>query len=232
MSSYDMRKVTYNVDPITESGASNTSVTIVGNYWEGTHDRAIILLHMMPATKESWVTCAEAFHTSGYDVLAIDLRGHGESGGGNFREFTNEQHQASRQDVEGARQWLEGQGVIAENIYIGGASIGANLALQYLGSHPECKAVFCLSPGVGYRGIETLPIVRRLATNQRVLYVAAKDDARIPDNFEQTSQIYDATAAERELKVFETGGHGTEILNAHPDLIGEIITWIKKDVRI
>jgi dienelactone hydrolase len=224
MSSYDMKRITYTVD--------NGAVTIVGNYWKSTHERAVILLHMMPARKESWNECAEAFHKEGYDVLAIDLRGHGESGGGNYKEFTHEQHQASRHDVEAARQWLVAQGVHPEHIVVGGASIGANLALEYLGNHPECKAVFCLSPGVAYRGIETMPIVRRLTTNQRVFFIVAKDDSRIPDNFEQTSQIYEAMTGEKKLEVFETGGHGTEILNAHPALIDEIITWFQNDVRV
>jgi esterase/lipase len=221
-----MKKITYTVDSKPEDDAGNETITIVGNYWQGTHDRAIVLLHMMSATKESWNECAEAFNREGYDVLAIDLRGHGESGGGNFKEFSPAEHQASRSDLEGAREWLITQGVHPDDIFIGGASIGSSLALQYLGEHLECKAVFCLSAGKNYRGIELIPIVRRLSADQRVLFVTARDDKRIPDNVDQVNEIYEATAAHKTFKTYETGGHGTEIFHAHPDLIREIIDWI------
>ena len=41
----------------------------------------LVLLHMMPATKESWDTFAKKMQREGYASVAIDLRGHGESDG-------------------------------------------------------------------------------------------------------------------------------------------------------
>jgi pimeloyl-ACP methyl ester carboxylesterase len=218
-----MQKISYTVD--------NGRITIVGNYWEGTHDRAMILLHMMPATKESWSEVAEQFHQQGYDVVAIDLRGHGESSG-DYTRFNETEHRASIRDVEGARVWLMNHGVIPGTISIAGASIGANLALEFLVAHPESKAAVCISAGLNYQGIETLPLVRRLAVDQRVLFIVAKDDPRVKGAHEQTATLFDATAADKELKVFETGGHGTDIFKAHPESIKEAIGWIQKDVRI
>ena len=121
------------------------NVTIVGNYWKGTNGKAAILLHMMPATKESFTPFAEKLHEKGWSVLAIDLRGHGESTKKihgelstpmNYQEFSDEEHQSSMHDVEGARDWLEAQGIATENIVIGGASIGANLAINYMAKDP------------------------------------------------------------------------------------------------
>jgi alpha-beta hydrolase superfamily lysophospholipase len=56
-------------------------VTIVGNYFKPRkeHAPAFLLLHMMPATKESWNDFASHLQKEGFEVLAIDLRGHGES---------------------------------------------------------------------------------------------------------------------------------------------------------
>ncbi|MBX4198088.1 alpha/beta hydrolase [Candidatus Parcubacteria bacterium] len=213
-----MKKISFTV--------ADGAITIAGNYWQGKGERALVLLHMMPATKESWNVCAEAFNKVGYDVLAIDLRGHGESGGGVYTNFKDQDHQTSEQDVEGARMWFEDRGIHPENIYIGGASIGANLAIQYLAKHSECKAIFCLSAGLRYRGIETLPLVRRLEAAQKIFLAAAKDDERVPDAAMQTEELYSAATAEKQLKIFETGGHGTDMFNEHPDLINLIISYL------
>ena len=39
--------------------------------------KAVLLLHMMPATKESWDGFATALQEKGITTLAIDERGHG-----------------------------------------------------------------------------------------------------------------------------------------------------------
>src|SRR3990167_3790813 len=41
-----------------------------------------ILLHMMPAAKESWKSLAQVLQEVGYESIAIDFRGHGQSSGG------------------------------------------------------------------------------------------------------------------------------------------------------
>ena len=75
---------------LTTSGA----VTIVGNYYKGSADRGALLVHMMPATKESWGAFARVLEKQGYHVLAIDMRGHGESDGGpvGYKNFSDEEH--------------------------------------------------------------------------------------------------------------------------------------------
>jgi len=40
---------------------------------------AVLLLHMMPETKESWREFAKKLREVGFQVLAIDFRGHGKS---------------------------------------------------------------------------------------------------------------------------------------------------------
>src|SRR3989344_3233290 len=134
-------------------------VRIAGNYWKGTEAKGVILLHMMPATKESWNEFAELLLKNGFQVLAIDLRGHGEStqteGGAetiDYKNFSDEEHQASINDVLVAREFLIEKGISPENIFVGGASIGANLVLEYFAENADAIAGFSLSPGLDYRG--------------------------------------------------------------------------------
>ena len=205
----------------------------------------IVFSHMMPTAKESWNDLAEWFQVAGYESIAIDLRGHGESvlmarsrldcqGETlpflNYRNFSDTEHQKSILDLEAAADFLiKEQKAAAGKISFVGASIGANLSLQYISEHPEFKTAVLLSPGLDYRGVKTEPLAKNLKAGQRVFFVSAKDDVRSGgDNAEENQKLYDLTplGVEKQIKIYETGGHGTDILESHPDLAEEIKDFI------
>ena len=114
---------------------------------------------MMPATKKSFHQLAEEFQNIGYESIAIDLRGHGESDKG----------PESILDLEIAVDYLvKNRGAKSDKISFIGASIGANLSLQYISEHSEFKTAILLSPGLNYRGIKTEPMVKNLKAGQKV----------------------------------------------------------------
>ena len=79
------------------------SVNIAADLYEVDKPRSwLILIHMMPATKDSWQNLAEQFQNEGYESMAIDLRGHGSSDDGpeGYINFTDEDHQKSIFDLE------------------------------------------------------------------------------------------------------------------------------------
>jgi alpha-beta hydrolase superfamily lysophospholipase len=62
------------------SFVTKDGVTIVANYYPNKSAKfAGILVHMRPKTKESFDNLAKFLQNQGYALLAIDLRGHGES---------------------------------------------------------------------------------------------------------------------------------------------------------
>lgn len=202
-------------------------VTIVGNYWEG-DSQAVVLLHMMPSTKESWEEFAEALNKKGYTVLAIDLRGHGESVEQegrilNYKEFTDAEHQDSLLDVEAAMKYLEEQGV--KEISLAGASIGANLALWYQSEHPEIQKTILLSPGTNYRGILTEPFAKELTEEQDVYFVAGTLDGSA---VEMAKLIQNKIAGHTELKIYESSAHGTDLFAEDDALMEELISWLEE----
>ncbi len=198
--------------------------------------RAVLCLHMMPATKESWNTLAEPLSVQGFGVLTIDLRGHGESTDGpdGYKNFTEAQHQKSMEDVEAAIAYLLEEKEF-EEISVIGASIGANLALQALGEHPEIKTAVLLSPGLNYYGVETMPVIDRLVLervfDKRILFVTSEDDERKSGhNADMAQQLYLAAPDEMEKKiiVYHAAGHGTDMFGKEqPDLLQEVVDWLK-----
>lgn len=179
----------------------------------------LLLAHMMPATKESWNEFAEEMRNFGYESLAIDLRGHGKSEDGpdGFAKFTDAEHQASIKDLEAGWEFLKSRGATPEKTALIGASIGANLSLQFAAENPDFRKVVLLSAGLNYRGIKTKPLAQKLKESQSALFATSKDDG---DNAEENRELYDSAPSEmnKHLIIYEKGGHGTSIFQNKEEL--------------
>lgn len=213
----------------------NGFVTIVGNYWQGSNPQGVILLHMMPATRTSWNTFAELLNQHGYHVLTFDLRGHGDSyklinSSGeeqhlNYNNFHDIDHQNSTYDLEGAINFLGAQGISKDQIILCGASIGANLALSYMGTNHNIRKGIALSPGLDYRGIKTQCAIENMFLDQQILLVTAENDKYPNHSVNVLSGVGEVV---KEIRYFETGGHGTDLFESHPELQSFIISWLKE----
>ena len=179
--------------------------------------RWLILVHMMPSTKESWKDFSEMLKKEGYESISIDLRGHGESDGGpgGYKNFGDREHQAGIKDVEAAWEFLKSRGAMPDKLTVIGASIGANLSLQFLIKNPEVQKGVLLSPG-DYRGIDSGELVKKLHSGQRVLFVASRQDDRSSgNNAEQNTAYFNAVpdGVEKKLIIYKSAGHGTDFLS-------------------
>lgn len=187
--------------------------------------RAILLLHMMPATKESWADFSSKLNKAGWATLAIDERGHGESQGGptGYKQMSDQQDKLK--DVQAACDFIQSKGL--ECVAIAGASIGANLALVYQADHPEIVCTIPMSPGLNYLGVDGLAAVKKLAKNQRVYFVTSTQDERVAGALEMAKQLYqECTAGTKELFISNSTKHGTDIFAMEPGLEEKLIEWL------
>jgi len=208
---------------------TDDGITIVGDFYPVESAKAfVLLLHMMPATKETWKEFASALSGRGIASLAIDERGHGESTEGgklNHHEFTDQEQQMKIHDVRGALAWLADKGASDSNTVVVGGSIGANLTIKIMGDRPEIKTGVALSPGLNYRGVKTDKLIKRIADDQKILLVASDDDTHRA--FEGIKALHelrpDVTEKIEEKKI----GHANDMLDAKPELIGTVVDWIE-----
>ncbi|EKD24025.1 MAG: hypothetical protein ACD_81C00126G0008 [uncultured bacterium] len=215
---------------------TSDNIKLAGNYFPVSPSKQlsrngwVVFLHMMPATKESWTILASQLQQEGYAGLAIDLRGHGISDGGpkGYTQFSDAEHQDSVRDVDAAIDFLTGLGARPEQIIFIGASIGANLALQYVYQHRAFKKAILLSPGFNYHGIAVQPIVSQMPSDKQLFYIASEDDVDTTNSAEVESLYALTSCAIKQKEIVADGGHGSAILTHHPELIDEIITFIKQ----
>lgn len=211
--------------------ATPDNKNISANYFSVLNPRGwLLLVHMMPAVKESWNEFAQELQNAGYASLAIDLRGHGESEGGpnGFSQFSDVEHQASIQDINTAWEFLKTKGASPEKTAIIGASIGANLSLLFLTQHSDIGGGVLLSPG-NYKGLDSLALVQKIAPRQKMVFIASKQDERSGgNNAADNKRYYDAASQvlNRHLITFDGAGHGTDLFKLENEL--DLVNIIKK----
>jgi esterase/lipase len=208
-----MQKVSFT----TEDG-----IKISANYWPSKSDKGVVLLHMLGRTKETWASFPEKLNKAGFNAIAIDMRGHGESKGRDFRSFTTQQWINALKDIKAAKEFLAKKGVDANSTYLIGGSIGANLSLNYAAQDNSIKKIVLLSPGLDYRGVITMPSMQKY--NGAVFLAASSEDVQ---SFDGTKQLYGLAKGGKEIKEFDNAGHGTNMLGKN-NLDEDIIAWLKK----
>ena len=201
-------------------------VKIVANYWPSDSNRAVILVHMMPATKESWNPFAELLSRNNFAVLAFDLRGHGESviqedKKIDFKLFMDDDHKRSLLDLDAAINFVD-----KKEIFIIGASIGANLALWYQSIHLKIKKTVLLSPGINYRGIDAVQIAKKISDKQQVLIASGDFDGFSPFTNTMMSQSIASLLPHVYQKKLNSSAHGSNLLIDNMQLMQEIIDWL------
>ncbi|MFH1723378.1 MAG: alpha/beta fold hydrolase [Elusimicrobiota bacterium] len=113
-----------------------------------------VLLHGLGAGRGEWGTFSALLAERGWGSLALDARGHGESGGPRYTTFDEPEDWAKiEMDLAAAVKFLDGEGIPPRRVVLAGASIGANLALRAAVRQPAVPFAILLSPGYDYQGI-------------------------------------------------------------------------------
>jgi pimeloyl-ACP methyl ester carboxylesterase len=175
-------------------------------------------LHSAYASRHEWDGFIPVLQQAGFSVLAVDLRGHGQTGGELAWEKMPKDTPAmlatlrSRPEVEPQR------------IGIIGASIGANLALAEAARDPQMRAVALLSPGLNYFTVDTIEPMKAYGARPVFIAVAEKDGFAASSS-QELAKIAQGPV---ELKIYPGESHGTELLRAQNDLSGVLIDWLKR----
>lgn len=146
----------------------------------------LILLHGVGSVKGEWDSFFDLLSKNGYGVLIYDQRGHGESmktvSGSpiDYQTFyargLKSEWGKMIEDLGSAVQLLKAKYKInPAMVAVGGASIGANIALQYAASQREVPFVILLSPGIDYQGITASDAIKKYESRPLFMAVSPRD---------------------------------------------------------
>lgn len=186
----------------------------------------VLLLHQCNRQRKVWDGLATQLAGAGINVLTVDNRGFGESGGERFEKNPPQvegkiETEKWPGDFDVAIQYLESQpGVTRDMIGVGGASCGVNNSVQTARRHPEVRSLVLLSGPTNLNGRNYL----RNSAKTPVFFAVADDD-----KFGAKPEIewlYTLTSNPGKKYVdYAKGGHGADMFPVHPELMDMIVDW-------
>ena len=202
--------------------AAEDGLALVGDYYAPADEAldagapGVLLLHMLGSDRTAWADLIPPLQEAGYAVLAVDMRGHGQTGG-------RADWPLAEADVQTWLDWLRDQeGVDPARLSLVGASIGANLALRGMANDPDVLTAVALSPGLDYRGVTTADAIATI-DDRPVMLVAGQGDTTSALTLKQLTQALNGDTL---VRLYASRAHGTQLFAAQPDLGDAIVAWL------
>jgi pimeloyl-ACP methyl ester carboxylesterase len=193
---------------------------------------AVVLIHNQGWSQHAWQPMVLELHEAGFQVLTLDLRGHGES-----REATEEAYQSIRRrdnepfhamihDVEAAVRWLTDTGKLPpERIALLGGAYGGNLAVWAGARNKKLGAVIAVSPSKYFFADPLVDHARDYASRPLFIIITKQYLGHGATEIQKLNE----DNANFQLKVFpRVDLQGIELQNLNWNIEGLTIDWLKK----
>jgi len=160
---------------------TSDGLTIVGTFVEAGKDApTVVCLPMYGSTRASYDPLVGPLVRKGLNVLAIDLRGHGESApelATKVKERDEAVFAAMYLDVAAALDFLEKEKKCDRTrVALIGASVGCSVAIDYTRRHPgDVRAVVLLTPGSKYLGLDSLAHLKQWPGTSSFLFTSSEE---------------------------------------------------------
>ncbi len=202
-------------------------------YVKPKHGPVVIMLHGLASGKEEWMPLVEACEKKGWGVLAYDARGHGESSTSRDQSGSPDGYkyfgrpgpgsiwEKMIDDVGSAIRFLRvDQRLKNSPIVLCGASVGANVSLNYASLTKNTKGLILLSPGLSYIEIKSsVPIMR--IKNCPTLIVTSTADSYAFESSKELKKLKPSVVFWSDVKA----GHGVQMFDEK--LISRLVQWIE-----
>lgn len=214
------------------SFTTSDGVTLAADLYRGGRPDApaVVLVHQLSSTRAEWETViAELRRAPGLTILAIDMRGHGQSTAGPegatlaWREFDNEAWLHVDLDVRAAVDYLAGVDGLSPSGYLAaGSSIGSSAVIVAAGADPRITAIAALSPGRAYRGVDALTPIPTFG-RRPLLVIAAVDEEAAAGTAADMQRI-----ATRGRHIEAPGdAHGLSMFAETPALVDTLVSFLR-----
>ncbi len=191
----------------------------------------VVLLHSFGMKSTEWLDLPTDLQKENYNVLALDLRGHGKSVyKTNLKYYTRmkfEKKDWSKNplDVIQAVDYISKTFLFVDTktIYMVGADLGANsavLSANIMKDKP--RRLILISPFTNFKGLDIANVVPRIQ-NIPTFILASRADTF---SFGQADIISRLVKSQMKFNIYKQGGSGQLLLKRNPSSYKEIIKFI------
>lgn len=196
---------------------------------------AVVLVHRLGSDRSEMAPVVDALsEPPGMTILAIDLRGHGESttGPGDatlaYADFAREDWEATANDVIAAVGYLaQDEELDPVGIGVVGSSIGSSAAIVAAAQDERVEAVVAISPGRAYRGVDAITPVDRWGDRVALLALAAEGELPAAETARNIARIADRGV----LQLYPGEAHGVALADEAPGMIDRIAAFLRAELR-
>jgi dienelactone hydrolase len=201
---------------------STDGVTLKATYFStGRTGPAILLLHQCNMDRHAWDGLAKDLADGGINVLTVDFRGYGDSGG------DRAQRDKWSGDVDAAFAYLMAQKEVDKTrVAAGGASCGVTQSSDLATRHREIKTLMLLSGSASdaakayITSTPELPVFGAASEGDTGAAKGIKDAVQSSKNPKSTIKLYAGTE------------HGVPMFAKNPELEPMIVTWVKTQLAV
>ena len=220
-------------DPVQIELTAVDSVRTVSFWYERNDDSpVVILLHNTGTTSSNFRPLIPVLFQGGFQILAMDLRGHGRSIGlapeihAAMRSRQNSAYISMKYDVDAAVQWLiEEKNIKPANIAFVGGQFGSTLAIQAMAEHPKLGATVALSPSSRYFGVPLNKFIEAYGKRPLYLILPKQLQDRGANDIKRAMQ----DNPQFRMKLFPRAElHGVDLLGTSWQVEGLIVKWLRE----
>jgi alpha-beta hydrolase superfamily lysophospholipase len=193
----------------------------------------LILIHALRGNRDDWRRFARAAQRAGFASLSFDLRGHGDTlhdARGRALtpdDLTRDDWRLVTADMDAARRALVERGIDANELAVVGASLGANLGLQFAALNEDIQAVVLVSPGLVIEGVAIEDAMASFEQRPALIMFGAHDAYAA-----SSGRALSAVAPSfREMREYATSAHGTALFDVSDQALEQAIYWLGSVLR-
>ncbi len=197
------------------------------------NDYVFVLLHGLGSSKEEWNEFSDKLSSVGFGYLRYDARGHGESIKDkkenliDFRFFSYNDWNKMVDDLETVVKFLKKKGVSDEKIGLIGASLGANVCLNYAVRNYKIPLCILLSVGIQYQSVSIKEAIKKFG-NRRLLLAVSPGDRYAYESNKIIFKIAKSLGTDVEFIEGVGSLHGVEMFKKGID--SKIIEWLRRNI--
>jgi dienelactone hydrolase len=215
------------------SFAAADGFTLKGTFYTtGRGSPGILLLHQCgaDANRGLYADLAGMLSTAGYNVLAFDWRGFGESKAGEYTDYATQREKIRAkmaEDAEAAYQFLGSQATVNTRAFgIVGGSCGVNQAIQLARRHSEVRTIVLLSGGTDAEGEAFVKGAPKLP----IFGAASEEDANAAAAIKKTVAL--STHPDSKVQMLKDAGHAASMFAKEPELMADIVMWFRSNLPV